>query len=173
MPVGKGEKPVLSARREWSASPTAAGRSSILIGLLTIIQWIAEQRVNDDLKKQRGELMDTFLLLMVLEAFGSLIFLTKGFIDQDQTTTFAACIFRPVFGIFLAMAMFVFDMPAHSIVSTFSALQVRHETLCILALASGILADQAYTIVSRRAQSILSKMRENTNGESSDGPPTA
>jgi hypothetical protein len=45
------------------------------------------------------------------------------------------------------MAMFVLDVLAHSVVSTSDILKVRHETLYILALSSGLLSEQAYEVV--------------------------
>lgn len=125
-----------------------------------LASWVVEQRVREDNQKQRDALVDTFLILIVLGAFGSLIFLTKDYIECDVETTLAAYFFRPILGMFLALAIFVIDMVAHSLISTADILKIRHETLYILALAAGLLSDQAYTVVSIRAQAALEKWKE-------------
>lgn len=58
------------------------GRSGTIKVPRAVTLWVTEQRVRDDQKKQRDELINTFFLLIVLGAFGSLIFLTKEFIEM-------------------------------------------------------------------------------------------
>jgi len=124
------------------------------------VSWIKDQRIRNEKEKERNSLIDTFFLLIVLGAFGSLIFLTKDYIEREQHTLLAAYIFRPVLGMFLAVAVFIVDIVAHSVVSTASILQTRHETLFILALAAGMLSEQAYEVVSIRAKTALEEWRK-------------
>jgi hypothetical protein len=123
-----------------------------------VATWIKEQRMRDAESKERKSLIDTFFLLMVLGAFGSLIFLSKAYIEREDQNL-AAYVFRPILGMFLAVAVFIIDIAAHSIISTANILQTRHETLFLLALAAGILSEQAYEVVSVRAKAVLGELR--------------
>lgn len=129
----------------------------------SVAAWVADQRLRDEATKQRNSLIDTFFILIVLGAFGSLIFLTKDYIQDDVKTNLAAYFFRPILGIFLSVAIFVIDMVAHSVISTADILKMRHETLFVLALAAGLLSEQAYAIVSYRAQNALNKLKEKSD----------
>lgn len=123
------------------------------------VAWTQEERSRRDVEEQRYALIDTFLLLIVLGAFGSLIFLTRDYIEREEKTTLEAYLFRPILGMFLAMAMFLVDILAHSMVSTAGILKIRHETLYLLAFAAGLLSEQAYEVVSLRAQAALQRFR--------------
>jgi len=129
-----------------------------------VITWVEQERILQKDKKERNnarsKLIDTFLLLIVLGAFGSLIFLTRDYISKDTDTAIAAYIFRPVLGMFLAMAMFVIDILAHSVISTSGMLSIRPEPLFLLAFAAGLLSEQAYEIVLIRAQTALQRIKE-------------
>ena len=70
-------------------------------------------------------------------------------------------IFRPILGIFLAVAVFVVDILAHSIISTSSILEIRYEPLYILALGAGLLSETAYAWVRRNADSAFAQREEN------------
>lgn len=124
------------------------------------ISWIKDERERKKEDDERDSLIDTFFLLTVLGAFGSLIFLTKDYIEREQTTLVAAYIFRPVLGMFLAVAVFIVDIVGHSIISTASYLQIRHETLFVLALAAGMLSEQAYEALSVRLDAALQEWKE-------------
>lgn len=124
------------------------------------VSWIKDQRIRNEKEKERNSLIDTFFLLIVLGAFGSLIFLTKDYIEREQQTLLAAYLFRPILGMFLAVAVFIVDIVAHSVISTASILQTRHETLFILALAAGMLSEQAYEVVSVRAKTALEEWKK-------------
>ena len=125
-----------------------------------VVAWVESERIRLSSEASKVALIDTFLLLIVLGAFGSLIFLTRDYIDIEHRTTIAAYIFRPVLGMFLAMAMFIVTLLGHAIVSTGDILQIRHETLYGLALAAGLLSEQAYGVVNDRAKAALQKLQE-------------
>lgn len=125
-----------------------------------VSSWIKEQRIREEQARARDSLVETFFLLIVLGAFGSLIFLSKDYIEREEQTPLAAYVFRPVLGMFLAVAVFIIDIAAHSIISTASIVQTRHETLYLLALAAGLLSDQAYSAVSMRANAALEAFRK-------------
>jgi hypothetical protein len=96
--------------------------------------WIAQERIRLEKNKLKAALVDTFLLLTVIGAFGSLVFLTRDYIMKEETTAIGAYIFRPVLGVFLAIAIFTLDIFAHAIISTAGILEIRHEPLYVLAL---------------------------------------
>ena len=137
--------------------------------------WIERERQRIDSEKAQNDLMNTFLLLIVLGAFGSLIFLTRDYITKEQDTPLEAYIFRPILGMFLAMAMFVIDILAHTLVSTANMTEIRHEPLYLLALAAGLLSEQAYEIVELRAQKALQRYRgeKPPGGQPTAGQPPA
>lgn len=122
---------------------------------LEVVAWIEEDRRVRQFLLDRAALIDTFLLLIVLGALGSLIFLTRDYISLESATGLAAYFFRPILGMFLAMAMFILDILAHAVISEAGILEVRAETLYVLAFAAGLLSEQAYSAVSTRAQAAL------------------
>ena len=120
--------------------------------------WIERERERIDSLEARNDLVNTFVLLMVLGAFGSMIFLTRDYIrESEDRASIAAYVFRPVLGIFLAVAMFVIDVLLHTIVSEGGMTAVRREPLYLLAFAAGLLSEQAYTLVHSKAESALIK----------------
>jgi hypothetical protein len=122
--------------------------------------WITEERTRIKEATQARALLSAFLLLAVLGAFGSLIFLIRDYITADQEKNLSDYIFRPVLGIFLAVAVFVVDVLAHTIISSASILQIRYEPLYILALGAGLLSETAYDWVRRSADSAFARRRE-------------
>jgi hypothetical protein len=122
--------------------------------------WIQRRRDKADADKQVDELVNTFLLLIVLGAFGSMIFLTRDYIAKEVDTTISAYVFRPLLGMLLAVAMFVIDLLAHSFVSTADVASIRKEPLFILAFAAGLLSEPAYEIVHERAREALEKYKK-------------
>lgn len=133
-----------------------------------VAAWIKEERIRRDAMKQRYALVDTFFLLMVLGAFGSLIFLSKDYIERQEATSIASLIFRPILGMFLAMAVFIVSMFGHTVISTADILKVRTETLYLLALAAGMLSEQAYEVLSTRASAALEKLKESEDHEDNE-----
>ncbi len=119
--------------------------------------WVAAERIRNRKESQARALVGTFLLLSVLGAFGALIFLIRDYISLDDEKKLSHYIFRPVLGIFLAVAVFIVDILAHTVISTASILDIRAEPLYILALGAGLLSERAYDAVRRRADSALTK----------------
>ena len=92
------------------------------------INWVVAERPRIKSRAASRTLIDTFVLLMVLGAFGSLIFLTRDYIVSEEETSIETYIFRPILGMFLAIAMFIVDIAAHSLISTSNVLDVRKES---------------------------------------------
>src|SRR5262249_52131149 len=84
--------------------------------------WVSRESARIKDQAQARALFSTFLLLSVLGAFGALIFLIRDYITLDEEKKLGDYIFRPVLGIFLAVAVFVVDVLAHSVISTASIL---------------------------------------------------
>lgn len=137
--------------------------------------WVLRERVRLKQEAQARALVGTFLLLAVLGALGSLIFLIRDYITADEEKTLADYIFRPVLGVFLAVAIFIVDLMAHSIISTASVLEVRYEPLYILALGAGLLSERAYNLLRGRADSALADYQKGEDkgggGAPSEVPP--
>jgi len=125
-----------------------------------VVGWIQDQRAIYLVDKERLKLIDSFLILIVLGAFGSMIFLTRDYITKTKYTTLQSYIFRPIFGMFLAMAMFIFDLLTHSIISTSDISALRSEPLYVLAFAAGLLSEQAYEYVRMRADTALLTLKK-------------
>lgn len=82
----------------------------------------------------------------------------------------SAYLFRPVLGAFLAVAIFIIDIVAHSIVSTAEITKIRHETLFVLALAAGLLSDHAYDMINTRSKLALEKWGQKLNERRGKNP---
>lgn len=123
------------------------------------ILWVKAERDIVDFRNERLALINTFIILMVLGAFGSLIFLTRDYIHAEESVGLASYIFRPVLGMFLAVSMFVIDIAAHTLISSSDIFKIRHETLYLLAFAAGLLSEQAYLLVNKKANEALNGVK--------------
>jgi hypothetical protein len=126
--------------------------------------WIDSDRESNKAYLSKLKLIDTFVLLIIIGAFGSLIFLTRDYVmnEEEKMTPVSSYLFRPILGIFLAVSMFVVDIAANTVVSTSDILQVRRETLFVLALAAGLLSDKAYAFIDRKARGALDGISANS-----------
>jgi hypothetical protein len=142
-----------------------AGAVSLPPEVLTQVGvWASHERTKAEQRKMRAALVDSFLLLTVIGAFGSLIFLMRDYIEE-QALCMGTYVFRPLLGVFLAMAIFTLDVLAHAIISTASVLELRHEPLYVLALAAGLLSEPAYEAIKLRAEQAIESYRGNTLSE--------
>ena len=124
------------------------------------LNWIDYKRNENHKIEKQNKLIDTFFFMLVLGAFGSLVFLIKDFLDPKTETKYAQYVFRPILGMFLAMAVFLLDLLTHSFLSTSSIENLRVEPLYILGFAAGMLAEQAYAAVNSRAQKAIERMMD-------------
>ncbi len=127
---------------------------------LEVQDWLTREKSWLKGENQARALVNTFLLLSVLGAFGSLIFLIRDYITTDDARTISDYMFRPILGIFLAVAVFIVDILAHSVISTSSILEIRYEPLYILALGAGLLSETAYAWVRRNADFAFARRSE-------------
>ena len=128
-----------------------------------VVSWLTKEKIRIDKQKQLDELIDTFILLIALGGFGNIIFLTRDFITGQNDILLSAYLFRPVLGAFLAVAIFIIDIVAHSVVSTAEITKIRHETLFLLALAAGLLSDHAYDVINTRSKLALERWGQKLN----------
>ena len=131
------------------------------------INWILQERKRIRSRAEARKLVDTFGLLMVIGAFGSLIFLTRDYIVSHKRVGMAAYIFRPILGMFLAVSMFILDMAAQTLISEAEVYQIRHETLYLLALAAGLLTEKAYFILNLKATDAIDTLRDKKDAPAS------
>ncbi|WP_432735831.1 hypothetical protein [Maridesulfovibrio sp. FT414] len=124
------------------------------------ISWVMMMRAQKDKDKQLAKLTDSFFIMLVLGAFGSLVFLIKDFLYGEKRVRVAQYIFRPVLGMFLAMTVFLMDILTHSVLSTASVEELRLEPLYFLGIVSGMLAEQTYGVIYARAQKVIRKAAE-------------
>jgi hypothetical protein len=95
------------------------------------------------------ELTDTGIIVIVIGAFGSVLFLVRGAVsmgERENTTalTIEDFLFRPCLGALLAVAFLIADIVTHALISTGNLLQLRPESMYGLALAAGLLSEVAY-----------------------------
>lgn len=115
--------------------------------------WIAEEKIRIEKEKKANALLGAFFLLSALGALGALIFLIRDYTYSVNDNKLRVYIFQPILGIFLAVAVFIVDILAHSVISTASVLEIRYEPLYILALGAGLMSEKAYDAIRRRADS--------------------
>jgi hypothetical protein len=129
------------------------------------VEWVERQRALADAAARKRETVDTVLLLIVLGAFGSMIFLIRSYIRGEGNLTFAAYAFRPVLGMLLALALFLMGILLQTVISTAEATEMRREPLLMLALAAGLLSEQAYELVQARAERIIASYRDRDSNQ--------
>lgn len=128
--------------------------------------WIEQFREARERQQSKALLVNTFVLLTILGAFGSMIFLTRDFMyHRGDATPLVHFIFRPVLGIFLGIGCFVVVISTNALVSTSSILDVRRETLWILAFAAGLMAEKVYAVLDRRVAEALGKWSRDGAGD--------
>ncbi len=150
-----------------------------------LLTWIKRERERQELKMKRESLADTFLILIVLGALGSLIFLTRNYIVEEKfiysddpelrkkVMPVSAFILQPVLGMMLALAMFIIDLLTHSVISSSSIIEIRKEPLFIFAFAAGLMSEKAYAILEIRMDAWLKKYATAEDRDPDEnGPPT-
>lgn len=125
---------------------------------LEVQNWLIMQRNF----KQRRKLVDTFALLIILGALGSIIFLIREHIDPEKHTPVKYYFYKPIFGILLAIAAFVLNVSVNGLSSTAKIEDLRPEGILILAFTAGLLSDQTY----EKLTETVNKKNSNTNNDS-------
>jgi len=124
-----------------------------------VVDWIQSYRKetasNLSARKAKADLVDTFAILMALGAFGSIIFLINDFVSPASSFNIQSYLFRPLFGMLLAAAVFIVDVATQTIISESGISNLRHETLYLLALAAGLLTEKVYAFVQNKLTDIV------------------
>jgi len=102
-------------------------------------------------QRRRLKLVDTFGLLIMLGALGSIIFLIREHIDPKKETPIRSYFYKPIFGILLAIATFVVNLSVNGLTSTARVEDLRTEGILLLAFAAGLLSDQTYERLTKAA----------------------
>jgi hypothetical protein len=128
------------------------GEIAISIPLpLEAIDWLDGYQTRRDDYLKLLERMNQFFVLMVLGAFGSLVFLTERYIKCMEPPV-AAFFFRPILGMFLALAMYIVHLASHAVVSSANYREMRLETMYFLAFVSGLLSEKVYSWVVKQSE---------------------
>ena len=114
--------------------------------------------------KNRLKFIDTCMLLIILGAFGSIIFLISQHMKNEDKIEIKSYIFRPIFGILLAIATFVISISINGLTSTGKIEDLRTETILFLAFAAGLLSDKTYEMITKRTGNQL----DNSNGQKTE-----
>ena len=115
--------------------------------------WVITERH----QRKRLQLVDTFVLLIILGAFGSIIFLVSEHMRNEDEIEIKSYIFRPIFGILLAIATFIISVSINGLTSTARIEDIRTESIFLLAFAAGLLSDNAYEVITEQASSKFHK----------------
>ncbi|MCC6716378.1 MAG: hypothetical protein IT555_00690 [Acetobacteraceae bacterium] len=124
-----------------------------------IVYWINKERQAIINQEKENRLWDAFVRMGVLGAFGSLLFLIREYVASTGVKI-RECVFRPILGIMLAMAVLVVDIMTHTVISTSGILEMRLEPLYILGLGAGLASEVAYSWVQERTRTAWSKAEE-------------
>jgi hypothetical protein len=129
-----------------------------------VVDWIQRYRKdaasNLSTAKAKADLVDTFAILMALGAFGSIIFLVNDYVSPASSFNIQSYLFRPLFGMLLAAAVFIVDVATQAIVSKSEISDLRHETLYLLALAAGLLTEKVYAFVQNKLTDIVKSYKK-------------
>lgn len=134
----------------------------------TIKRWVVQQQSVPD----RLRAIDTFFLVITLGTLGSVVSLLSQHIKDPSKYHFREYFWRPVFGILLAVAIYVIAGGLTRAVSTSSSaeadstLELNRPVLVLLALAAGLLSEQAYASILDLSNDALTRIKDNTRTES-------
>lgn len=125
---------------------------------LEVRNWVITERK----RRKQLELIDTFVLLIMLGALGSIIFLIGDRIryqgikaQQDDAKSVISYIYRPIFGMLLALATFILAASVNGVTSTAKLEDLRTESILFLAFSAGLLTDKVYDQIIRKAEDAI------------------
>ena len=124
-----------------------------------IRSWINQEITYRTNRQKAINLFDTFILLSILGAFGSMIFLINDFMSGNKETRrpIFEYALKPAFGMFLAIATFVIAIGANGVLNPSNALSVNSQFIYLLGLGSGLLSDKAYKHLIERLSTVFDK----------------
>ncbi len=122
-------------------------------------------------KRRQLKLVDTFGLLIMLGALGSIIFLIREHIDPEKKTLIRSYIYKPIFGILLAIATFVVNLSVNGLTSTAKVEDLRTEGILLLAFTAGLLSDETYEKLTKESnKKSAGEAMEKSAGEATEKP---
>ncbi len=125
--------------------------------------WIKAEAKRINERTKTINLLDTFLLLIILGGFGSLIFLVREHMENEKNIPIKSYIYRPILGMSLALAIFITNASIHTVISDAEIESIKRETLFLLAFAAGLISEQAYSLIVHKAKEVIEN--ENKNKE--------
>ncbi len=128
--------------------------------------WILAERNRLEKEENRLNLVDTFFLVIVLGAFGSLVLLMNKSIKGNNHLSLRLCFYGPILGSFLASAVFITDVSLHSLISTSDFQNLRRESLFVLALGAGLLSEETYIILVKRIKKAIKDSDDSNHDKS-------
>ena len=117
-------------------------------------------------RRNELKLVDTFFIVVILGALGSIIFLMREHIADDGTNNVRLYIYRPLFGIFLAIGTFIISISLNGLLSDEKAADVKTNSILSLAFTAGLLSEPAYKYLTELAERNL----ENEPPKKDDNP---
>ena len=102
--------------------------------------WIIIDRTRRDELK----LVDTFFIVLMLGALGSIIFLVREHMLSTEAVETRLYFYRPVFGMLLAIGSFVISISLSGILAEGKFQEINLESVITIAFASGLISDAVY-----------------------------
>ena len=125
--------------------------------------WVMSER------NRRAELrlVDTFFIVIILGALGSIIFLTREHMFSEKTNHVRLYLYRPVFGMLLAVGSFILSISLNSLFSEGRVEDIKVNSVLTLAFAAGLLSESTYNYLSKASKKHLQDAIDSSNGNSS------
>jgi hypothetical protein len=94
----------------------------------------------------------------------------EAFYAEDEIEI-KSYIFRPIFGILLAIATFVISISINGLTSTGKIEDLQTGTILFLAFAAGLLSDKTYEMITEQTEQAVNK-RDNSNTQKTEAENT-
>lgn len=115
--------------------------------------WVISER------NRRAELrlVDTFFVVIILGALGSIIFLIREHMFSEDSIDIKLYFYRPTFGMLLAVGTFVFSISLNGLFSEGKIENIKTNSFFCLAFIAGLLSESTYDSLRKRAQEQLNE----------------
>lgn len=118
--------------------------------------WVISERD----RRAELRLVDTFFIVIILGALGSIIFLIREHMFSEDSIDVKLYFYRPTFGMLLAVGTFVFSISLNGLFSEGKIEDVKTNSFFCLAFIAGLLSESTYESLRNKAQERLSAEAE-------------
>ena len=126
---------------------------------LEAVLWVKNIQSQHQETQEAISLVSLFVLLIILGAFGSWVYLVRLHILGEKPLRLEEYFYRPILGMALALAVFIINLSFHSLLSNSEMNKVRYETLTVLAFAAGFLSEKTYLAIEKITEQASKKQQ--------------